>query len=95
MIEPTQLQAELEMEKRHLRIADDDLVAGRERLQRQEALLARMRTAGHQVDEGERLADLLRDTLDQWQQHRELIADRIVHLERAVAIAHAAQRPAV
>lgn len=85
MIELAQLRAELEMEKRHLQLADADLAAGRARFSKQLALLASLQDSGHNSVEAERLADLLQDTLRQWEQHRALIAERLTYLENQLA----------
>lgn len=85
MMEFAQLQAQLEMEKRHLHQADADLTAGRERLGRQLSLLASLQDSGQNTVEAEKLAHLLSDTLGQWEQHRNLIAERAAHLERCLS----------
>lgn len=74
--------AELAAERASLAKANAHIAEGQARLQRQRDALDGRRTAGHGADEAERLATLLRETLDEWERHRVLIHERIAHLER-------------
>lgn len=79
------MNSELERERRDLAKSEIDLAEGQQRIDRQVALIAQMRTRGFDASEGERLLELLRDTLAGWQLHHGLIVDRIAYLERRLA----------
>lgn len=73
----------LETERRHLAEADRDIAAGERCVTTQALLVERLRGAGHDTGEAERLLLTLRQTLEAWWGHRELILDEISRLERA------------
>jgi hypothetical protein len=74
----------LEMERRHLELANRHIAEGRERIVAQRARVALMERGGH--DTG-RARDLLRDferTLEQMLKHRELILREIDRLQSSL-----------
>lgn len=75
------MATELEREREALEEADGDLAEGQDRVDRQAALIAEMRAKGLDTAEGERLLKLLGETLWHWEQHREMIVERIAYLE--------------
>lgn len=75
---------ELEGEKRLLVKADADIEAGLTRIRNQQDLLSSLRAARKNTREAERLVHLMEQTLLEWQRHRDLIEQRIAHLEREV-----------
>jgi hypothetical protein len=75
---------ELEAEKRLLVKADADIEAGWSRLRNQQDLLSSLQAAGENTREAERLVQLIRQTLIEWERHRGLIEQRIAYLEHGV-----------
>ena len=75
---------ELEGEKWLLVKADADIEAGLTRIRNQQDLLSTLQAAGENTREAERLVHLMEETLVEWQRHRDLIEQRIAHLEREV-----------
>lgn len=73
--------AEIAFERQQLAKAEIDLGQGRTRYENQLALVAALKSAGRNVEQAERLAELLEQTLQQWEAHRALILQRIAHLE--------------
>ena len=76
---------EIEEERRLLRKADADIERGWSRLRDQQELLVSLRASGQHSVAGERLVDVLLQTLIEWERHRELIVQRLRYLERGVA----------
>jgi hypothetical protein len=76
---------ELEAEKRLLVKAGADIEAGWTRLRNQENLLSSMQAAGENTREAERLVRLMKQSLVEWERHRVLIEQRIVHLAHVAA----------
>ena len=72
---------ELESEKRLLVKAEADIESGWDRLRNQEDLLTSLRASGHNTEQAERLVELLKRTLIEWERHRALIEQRIAYLE--------------
>ena len=60
--------------------AEADIVAGEERLSRQEALVAELQRDGHDTKAAKVLLETLRRTLDEWRTHR---AQIIRHVQTA------------
>ncbi|MGJ4944820.1 hypothetical protein ACQR1W_29945 [Bradyrhizobium sp. HKCCYLS1011] len=79
---PSSVQTTLEIcdEEDQLRKSNAEIAAGWARLRRQECLLRDLKAADKPVQEAERLAALLRDTLTEWERHRTLIERRIAYL---------------
>jgi hypothetical protein len=75
---------QLKIEKTLLVKADYDIEEGRQRLGNQEDLLLELRAGGHDTRQAERLVDLMKTTLAEWERHRVLIEERIAYLEKAV-----------
>ena len=78
---PTDLAAELRAEKTLLIKAEKDIEEGWRRLRNQQQLLEDLQVGGHDSKQAERLVLLLKQTLIEWERHRVLIEQRIVHLE--------------
>ncbi len=77
-------QAEqLRIEKILLLKADSDIEDGRKRLRNQEGLLLGLKARGRDTKQAERLAELMKTTLAEWERHRILIAERVSYLEKA------------
>jgi len=74
---------ELRAEKALLLKSQNDIDRGRQRLHDQENLLLELRADGHETRQAERLVELLKDTLVQWERHHVMIAERIAYLESA------------
>ena len=71
---------ELEAEKRLLVKAGADIEAGWTRLRNQQDLLSSLQATGGDTREAERLVRLMKQSLIEWERHRVLIEQRIVHL---------------
>jgi hypothetical protein len=72
---------ELRAEKALLVKSQNDIDKGRQRLRAQENLLLELQTDGHETKQAERLVELLKATLVEWERHHVMIAERIVYLE--------------
>ena len=72
---------ELESEKRQLVKAEADIENGWSRLRKQEDLVTSLRASGQNTAQAEKLIELLKQTLIQWERHRALIEQRIAYLE--------------
>ena len=79
--------AELAFERDQLAKAELDLEQGRDRYRNQRDLVETLQAEGHDTRQAERLADLLGQTLQQWECHRTLILQRIEHLEELNRVA--------
>jgi hypothetical protein len=75
---------QLNAEQRLLIKADRDIGEGWLRLRNQEDLVRELRTDGHDTRQAERLVDLLKQTLVEWERHRTLIEQRVVYLREQV-----------
>jgi hypothetical protein len=75
---------QLHAEQRLLVKANADIDEGWRRIRDQEDRVRELRGAGHDVRQAERLVDLLRQTLVEWERHRTLIVQRINDLQREV-----------
>jgi hypothetical protein len=64
-----------------LQKADRDIREGWERLLHQQILLLDLQARGSQSKEAERLVELLRETLQEWERHRVLIVQRLAYLK--------------
>jgi hypothetical protein len=74
---------EIEAEKRLLLKAEADIENGWNRLRNQEDLTDSLRASGQNTAEAERLVQLLKRTLVEWERHRQLIVGRIAYLQRS------------
>jgi hypothetical protein len=72
---------EIESEKQQLLKAEADIENGWIRLRKQEDLAASLRVSGHDTNEAERLVQLMKHTLIEWECHRQLIEQRIAYLQ--------------
>jgi hypothetical protein len=72
---------EIEAEKRLLLKAEADIENGWTRLRNQEDLVTSLRMSGHNTTEAQRLVQLMKRTLIEWERHRALIAQRIAYLQ--------------
>jgi hypothetical protein len=81
---PIDFAAQLLSEEKQLVKAETDIQEGRVRLRRQQQLLSHLQTIGYETGQCERLIDLLKETLTEWERHRGLIKERIAYLRRAV-----------
>jgi hypothetical protein len=79
------LMEELRAEQLTLVKADADIVQGQARLEQQQARLAQLRESGHDTVQAEHLLLLFEQILDQWELHRVLIRQRIIHLQAQIA----------
>ncbi|MHC2256098.1 hypothetical protein [Bradyrhizobium embrapense] len=75
---------QLRSERALLVKAEVDIEEGWKRLRSQQDLVLWLRRAGHDTNEAERLASLLKQTLIEWERHRTLIAQRVAYLEGQV-----------
>ena len=75
---------QLQSEQRLLVKAESDLEEGWRRLRDQQDLLCWLQSAGHDTKQAERLVNLLKRTLVEWERHRSLIEQRVAYLEKEV-----------
>jgi uncharacterized protein YigA (DUF484 family) len=75
-----ELAAKLEVEHRHLALADEHVARGAVLIEEEKHRLECLVAAGHNADEAQNLLATLRETLDGWRAHRELIIERINRL---------------
>ena len=73
----------LDVERAHLVKADRDIAEGGRRVSAQVLLIERLRVGGHSTGDAENLLQTLRQTLQAWQNHRDLILQAIARLEAA------------
>ena len=73
--------AELAFERIQLEKADVDIEQGRKRYLNQQDLVTELQFRGQDTRQAERLVELLEQTLLQWEFHRNLILQRIDHLQ--------------
>ncbi|MBR0839206.1 hypothetical protein JQ607_03275 [Bradyrhizobium liaoningense] len=76
---------QLDTEQRLLVKADRDIAEGWQRVRDQEDRVRELEAGGHDTRQAQRLVDLLKETLIEWERHRVLIAERVTYLERQVA----------
>ncbi|MCP3373622.1 hypothetical protein [Bradyrhizobium cajani] len=76
---------QLDAEQRLLVKADRDIAEGSQRVRDQEDRVRELEAGGHDTRQAQRLVDLLKQTLIEWERHRVLIAERVTYLERQVA----------
>lgn len=76
---------ELARERQALVKAEQDIVAGEERLFRQGQRVLELRLKGDDGARAEKLQATLNTTLTEWVRHRDMIRQRIEYLERKLA----------
>ena len=82
-------QAEqLHVEQQLLSKADSDIEQGWTRLRGQEDLLSWLQATGRDTREAERLVQLMKSTLIEWERHRGLIEQRVAYLQRQLSQLH-------
>jgi hypothetical protein len=75
---------ELRREQNLLVKSELDIEQGWARLRDQQDLVDQLQGSGRDTVQAERLVDLTKQTLVEWERHRRLIEMRIAHLEREV-----------
>ena len=75
---------QLDAEQRLLIKADKDIEEGWQRIRDQEDRVRELMARGYDTRQAERLVDLLRRTLMEWERHRVLIAERVTYLRQQV-----------
>jgi hypothetical protein len=73
---------QLKTERALLVKAESDIHEGWTRLRNQQDLLLELQAGGHDTKQAERLVELLKDTLAEWERHRVLIEERVAYLEK-------------
>ncbi|MCA1497865.1 MULTISPECIES: hypothetical protein [Bradyrhizobium] len=76
--------AQLDAEQRLLVKAEQDIESGWQRVRNQEDRVRELMAGGHDTCQAERLVDLLKQTLVEWERHRTLIEQRVAFLQREV-----------
>jgi hypothetical protein len=72
---------ELKAEKALLVKSEIDIARGRQRLRHQQNLLLELQADGHDTRQAERLVELMKETLAEWERHHVMIEARIAYLE--------------
>ena len=75
---------QLHSEQRLLVKADRDIAEGAQRIHDQEDRVRELLADGHDTRQAERLVDLLKQTLVEWERHRVLIEQRVTYLRQQV-----------
>ncbi|OAF10027.1 hypothetical protein AYJ54_12665 [Bradyrhizobium centrolobii] len=75
---------QLNAERRLLIKADRDIEEGWQRIRDQEERVRDLEAGGHDIRQAERLVDLLKQTLVEWERHRTLIEQRVTYLRQQV-----------
>ncbi|MCA1362352.1 hypothetical protein I6F14_30535 [Bradyrhizobium sp. IC3069] len=76
--------AQLDAERRLLVKAERDIEEGWLRVRNQEDRVRELMAGGHDTCQAERLVDLLKQTLVEWERHRTLIEQRVAFLQHEV-----------
>ncbi|MCJ9702335.1 MULTISPECIES: hypothetical protein [unclassified Bradyrhizobium] len=76
--------AQLYAEQTLLVKADKDIEEGWQRIRNQEDRVRELMAGGHATRQAERLVDLLKQTLIEWERHRVLIEQRVRYLQQEV-----------
>lgn len=76
--------AQLDAEQNLLVKADRDIDEGWQRIRDQEDRVRGLMSGGHNTRQAERLVELLRQTLTEWERHRVLIEQRVTYLRQQV-----------
>ena len=77
--------AQLDAEQNLLVKADKDIEEGWKRIRDQEDRVRELMAGGHDTRQAERLVNLLRQTVVEWERHRVLIEQRVEYLRHEVA----------
>ena len=77
--------AQLNAEQSLLVKADQDIEEGWQRIRNQEDRVRELMAGGHDTRQAERLVELLKQTLIEWERHRALIEQRVAYLRKEVA----------
>ncbi|MDA9410685.1 hypothetical protein [Bradyrhizobium sp. CCBAU 45384] len=75
---------QLHAEQRLLVKADADINEGWLRIRNQEDLVRELQSGGHDSRHAERLVELLKQTLVEWERHRTLIVQRVNYLQSEI-----------
>ncbi|MCK1359701.1 hypothetical protein [Bradyrhizobium sp. 199] len=84
-ISPAEQTEQLDAEQRVLVKADRDIEEGWQRIRKQEDRVLELRAGGHDISQAQQLAEVLKQTLAEWERHRVLIVQRIAYLQRQLA----------
>lgn len=76
---------ELRFEREQLVKAEVDLERGRSRLRDQQDIVSWLQESGADIGQAERLEQLMKHTLVEWERHRKLIEERIAFLEKELS----------
>jgi hypothetical protein len=76
---------ELSREQNLLCKAETDIEQGWGRLRDQQDLVSYLQSAGRDTREADRLVQLMKRTLVEWERHRRLIEQRVAYLEKGVS----------
>ena len=74
---------ELRREQGHLAQAEAGIEQGWGRLRNQQDLVQYLQNSGRDTAQAERLVQLMKQSLVEWEHHRRLIEQRIAHLENS------------
>jgi hypothetical protein len=77
---------QLNAEQRLLVKADADIEEGRQRLHGQQARVRELEADGYDTKQAERLVEVLKQTLTEWERHRALIEQRVIYLRQQVEL---------
>ena len=77
--------AQLDTEQNLLVKAEKDIEEGWKRIRDQEDRVRELMAGGHDTRQAERLVNLLRQTVVEWERHRVLIEQRVEYLRHEVA----------
>jgi hypothetical protein len=80
-----EVQLDLVAEVNQLRKADQDIAAGRERVERQKALVLHLESGGHDIESAVALLSTLQGALDAMLAHRTLLHHHIAQKQRQKA----------
>jgi hypothetical protein len=82
MVEPAEdLSVQLSSQRALLRKAEVEIASGRHRLEAQERLVSILQASGRNIAAAERLSDVFKRLLIEWERRRQLTEQRIAHLE--------------
>jgi hypothetical protein len=76
---------ELRREQDLLVKSELDIEQGWARLRGQQDLVDQLQGSGRDIAQAERLVNLLKQTLIEWERHRRLIEQRVAYLEREIS----------
>jgi septal ring factor EnvC (AmiA/AmiB activator) len=85
MATPAHRADELLQEQQQLSKAETDIEQGWSRLRNQQDLFSELQRSGKDTREAERLVQLMKRTLMEWERHRRLIEQRVAYLEKQVS----------